>query len=341
MIMIFYPLLPLRILLNGMLAILFIGAVAEAQTTNWSAPASGYVQDSLSRSVRPITGILGSATLGSAVVSNTDWVSLAPNQKSGLVQQNGALVYIPDLAFAANAQTLDRVPPARQSFWSSDSTSAVIITQSDRLIWLNFGSTDTGLPGGSSEWHLQGLAPLTSRGAAARWLVLAADPAANKVLLTAGNGSGSQLWMASRTAPPAPLAYTGHAVAAVFAANSPVAFLADTAAHQIVRLETLDTAPSFSSVFRSELYVDDPAALALSVDDTQLFIADKKTTFIRAFDSRTGVLTNEILADFEPFSLTRLAPSRFLLNIAGTAARPLLFLETSVPARVLFVPRVN
>ncbi len=332
----------IRIGCVGFISAALLANVAKAQTTTWTAPASGYVQDSFSRSVRPVVGFVGSAILGAAVLEDVDWVSLAPNQKSAMVQRGGSLVWIPDLVVPSQMQVIGKVPLARQAFWAADSGRAVILTNDGQLIWLtNFSASAVVAPVEEVDWHLQGLAPDSARGAVGRWLILAVDPSADRVLLTPTNTTGTDLWMASRTVPPSPLPFAGHPTAAVFATNTATAFVADNANHQIVRIQGLDVTPVQDTLLSSEVYVDEPSGLALSVDGGQLIVADRKSATIRVFDLLIGTLISELIADAIPHSLTPLTPSRFMLNSGGISAQPLLFLDTTAPARVSFIPRGN
>jgi len=86
-------------------------AQTGAQSGNWTAPSGGYFYDSTNRSIRSLTGIIGSAVQGPSVATGIDWASVAPNQTSALAQQNGSQIWIPDLSAAGTFQVLDRFQP--------------------------------------------------------------------------------------------------------------------------------------------------------------------------------------------------------------------------------------
>jgi hypothetical protein len=182
-----------RIALAGLGLILHPGTV-NSQTGTWTVPASGYVLDSVSQSIRPVQGFVGAAVLGSSVFGEIDWASLAPNQKSALAERNGFLIWIPDLAAPERWQTLDRLPEVQQAFWAADASRAALLTKGDQLIWLtNFNSAPVPL----STWNLvrSGRPGLPREQVA--WTILAADSAADKVLLAARTGQTWNLWLAS------------------------------------------------------------------------------------------------------------------------------------------------
>ena len=314
---------------------------AMAQTPAWNVPASGYVYDPLNRDIRPIAGFLGSAVLGSSVVGGIDWASVAPNQNSALLQQGAAMVWISSLAAPDQTQSLDGMPVTQQILWASDSSRAVMLADRSRLVWLNGLNSPTAA---APTWHVDTLSALYGRGEGTTWSLLAADAASDKVLLTSRSGSQRQLWMASAGKSPVLIPFSGQPAAAVFAAGGSTFFIADTAASQIVQFSGLGSAPldstmSSAPLLTSALYVNDPAGLALSTDGSRLFIADHATSIIRVFDSTSGTLISELTSDAAPQALTAFAPGIFLLNSGNLPPGPFLFLNTSSPSSVLFVPR--
>src|SRR5258708_35637070 len=68
-----------------------------AQQIQLQGPTSGLIYDSASRSIRPILGLAGGAHLGSAIVSDLDYASIAPNGRSALVVESGQVALIRDV----------------------------------------------------------------------------------------------------------------------------------------------------------------------------------------------------------------------------------------------------
>jgi hypothetical protein len=331
------------------LGLVLYSGTATAQTGTWTPPFSGYVHDAINRSIRPVTGFIGAAVLGPSVADGIDWVSMAPNQKSALAERNGSRIWMPDLSLAGTWQNLDRTPLARQAIWATDSSRAVILAEGAQVFWLDIINS---VPVPESSWTLERYSRIGSprpqplRIGLGRdetvWSLLAADSSADKVLLASRTGENWQIWLASTTLPPLRIPFSGHPVAAAFAAGAGGVFVADAASHSIVRIQNLEMAPVLTSVFSSEVYVNDPAALVLSSDGNRLFVADRTDKMIRVIDL-SGNLKAELPSDVAPVSLTNVSPDRFLVNAgqdAGhDAGQPLYVLDTGVIAKVSFVPR--
>ncbi len=340
--------------------VLFTGN-AVAQTVTSVAPSGGYVYDANNRSIRSVTGLIGAAVVGPSVADGIDWLSVAPNQKSALAGRSGSTVWIPDLSVAGTSQVLDRVPLAQQAFWAADASQAVVVTTGEQLIWLTgFNSVPVPLSswnlelynrGGSANSTTEAPVRVGSRRPQTVWSLLAADSAANQVLLLSQTMGYWQIWLASATAPPLNIPYSGHPVAAAFAPGAAGLFIADAANHQIVQIQNPDTSPVFTTIVSSELLVNDPAAIALSADGTRLFVADRTDSVIRVFDvsgsGSSGAASVSPMAELPatalPVSLTSFAPDRFLMNAGndgpGSADQPFYFLDTGVPGGISFVPR--
>jgi hypothetical protein len=316
--------------------------IADAQSATWTAPSSGYIYDSINRSIRPVTGFIGSAVLGPSVADGVKSASIAPNQKSALAEQDGSQVWIPDLSQAATSQALDRFPLALQVFWAADTTQAVVLAAGSRVVWLtNLSATPVPL----SSWNLESYSPTVARPRLPErepvWRILAADSSANQVLLSLNSESGSQIWLASSTVPPLRITFSGQPVAAAFAQGTGGIYLADAVGHRIVQIQNLQTTPVFTTVLTSEEYLSNPTALALSSDGQRLFVANQSDSTIRGFNLSTGSAVVPIAVlpvGTAPVSLTVFAPDRFLIN-AGVTSQAIYFLDTGVPAGVSFVPR--
>jgi hypothetical protein len=305
---------------------------ARAQTPNWVAPANGYLYDRLTESIRPVVGFGGSAYLGSPVVSGVAWASLAPNQQTALAVVNAALVSIANLGAPGQFQTIDQSDLPKQALWSSDSTRAVVLTETGQLKWLtNLSST----PSQEAGWDLD---PARRAGPGLpRWSLLAADSAADGVLVTSRFGDTWKLWWASEAASPVWIPTVGHPVSAVFTSGN-AAFVADAAGHRIMQIRNLDGVPAATQLLFSDRYISDPVGLALSAAGNLLYVADGSDQTVRSFDTGTGALVGALPFSSSATSLTSVSAGRYALNASGTAG-PLYFLDTGSAPRVFFIPR--
>src|ERR1019366_2186729 len=71
-----------------------------AQAPSWNLPVSGYVYDSIARTVRPVVGVPGWSSAGPAALTGVAWASVAPGGRSALVVQQDQLWWAPDLSSA-------------------------------------------------------------------------------------------------------------------------------------------------------------------------------------------------------------------------------------------------
>jgi DNA-binding beta-propeller fold protein YncE len=346
---------PCALLCLMLTCVMLTPGTATAQTAAWTAPSSGYVYDSIGRNILPVTGFIGSAAVGPSVASGIDRVSVAPNQKSALAVQNGSQIWIPDLSVPGTSQPLDRIPGIQQVFWAIDSSQAAVLAPGQELLWLNNFSSG---PVPVSTWNLQSYGPSSARDAAsaqivrigrsseeAVWSLLAADSAANRVLLTVRTAGVWQIWLASSTVPPINIPFSGQPVAAAFNPSNGSIFVADAAGHQVVQIQNLNTNPIFTTLVSSSVYVNDPTAMVLSSDGNRLFLADHTDNVIRIFDvsgsagGASGVPLApmaELATAIAPVSLTAFAADRFVMNTGSI--QPVFFLDTGVSPKLSFVP---
>ncbi|HJZ99424.1 MAG TPA: hypothetical protein VKE70_23095, partial [Candidatus Solibacter sp.] len=200
----------------GLIAPLLIAFPAAAQSPVWQSPAKGYLYDQVTRSIRTMVGIPGSAYAGPAVQSNVEWASLTPNGRSSLVLRDGHLAWFPDLNGDAVSMDFADVPAA--CVWSADSTRAVSLSQkAGTLTWLSgFGT----VPNVETRWDFSSID-------AAEWKLLAADSKAETVLLAARGSSGWTIWSTTSTTSPVNLGAVQRPAAAAFDASSSAAYIAD------------------------------------------------------------------------------------------------------------------
>jgi WD40 repeat protein len=112
----------------------FLGALhsaAFAQAGSWSAPVLDYVYDSTARSLRPLTGIPGSASLESAlaVSSKLEQAAVSPTRKYALASnmESGSLLLLRLSSSGLSQQNLDgSLAPADVIAFSSSGDYAAI-----------------------------------------------------------------------------------------------------------------------------------------------------------------------------------------------------------------------
>jgi hypothetical protein len=313
---------PLRL---AALILITSSLAGHAQTALWSPPSSGFVHDTLMGTIRPILGFVGAAYLGAPVLDQVTRSSFAPNQQTSIFERDGVMWWARDLRSPDRLEALDRLSSVREARWAANSASAVLMT-AEELVWLVQSDTAPLL---DARWNLDG---------EGRWMILAADGGAQRVLLTRDEGEQRTLWLASRQNAPVKLEFLGRPTAAVFLAASDTALVADAASRQIVRLAALNTTPETAALFALSPEAGDPVAMTLSPDGSRAFVADRTAKLIRVLNATTGEAFGELPLEFAPREFTPAAPGRFLLNVRERAAQPLFFLDTANQGQVSFVP---
>jgi hypothetical protein len=304
-----------------------------AQALRWNAPSTVFVHDSVGKTIRPLLGIVGSSYPGPVLLDGVDWASFALNHQSALLSRGGVLAWIPDLSapdLAANFSTysLLGVPQPQQVMWAADSTrAAVLVAGVPQLVWL---VAFDGSPRVEASWDLDG--------SQTNWSLLAADSSARRALLAAQQGDVWRLWLASPTQAPVLIDGFTKPAAAVFAQGGTIAFVADAASHQVVRISGLNSKPVVAPIVVSDTYVADPVGIALSKDGSRLFLADGAGKMIRVFLTVTGALSSELPLQMAPQSLTATSSNSFLLGGRDRKDQPFYFLDTRADGRVSFVP---
>ena len=130
---------------------LFIGLL-PAQQTPLSGPVEGFTFDVPTRSVRPVIGSLGSASLGQPIVTGLAYASVAPHQNYALAFQGDRCVLI--MGLGSSDQTLRVEVP--QSFaapegisWSGDGSIAVLYSRTGNWVQILKGLPSKANPGSS------------------------------------------------------------------------------------------------------------------------------------------------------------------------------------------------
>jgi WD40 repeat protein len=123
---------------------------AFAQTGSWSAPVLDYVYDSSAKSLRPLTGIPGAASLESAlaVSSKLEQAAVSPTRKYALASnmEGGSLLLLRFSATGLSQQTLDGslAPADVIAFSSSGDYAAIYSSAAGKLqVWKGLNQQPT------------------------------------------------------------------------------------------------------------------------------------------------------------------------------------------------------
>ena len=106
------------------------------QSLGLTGPTQGVVFDSPSKSLRPVAGSFGSATLGPALLSGLDFASMSPTQTRGIGCQAELCFWIPVLGTLQRGATplLNQTATPEGAAWSADGAVAAIYSRSGQWI---------------------------------------------------------------------------------------------------------------------------------------------------------------------------------------------------------------
>lgn len=120
--------------LRRLILVLGTAAICLPQASvRFRGPESGLLYDPPTQSIRNITGLMGAAQLGDAVIEGVEWATVAPSGKVALYKKGDGL-----LAFSA--QTASAVIAVAQAeapddvLWAGDSQSAVLLWPNSKIL---------------------------------------------------------------------------------------------------------------------------------------------------------------------------------------------------------------
>ena len=309
-----------------LLALLAGGLYLAAQEARLSGPVSGFVFDSVSRSIRPIVGLPGASYLGDALVAELDWAAVAPGGDVALAVKDGKLYALRGLgAEAAWAEIEGGLAAPERAAWSADGSAAVISSAGDgRLQFLR--DLLAGPVAG----------PLVDLPGAVSALALEASGDCAVAGVKAGEEGG--LYLACPDAPARLLAAMSEPAAVVLSRGGRDLF-AVSRSGLILEIQDFGEAAAVMPFAEMPASGWDPVGLAVSADQRLLFVAHRSEKRVDTFDVESRALAGQIGVEWEPSLLEPLAvKSVFLLRSASGPGEPLLVLEAGREPAVYFVP---
>ncbi len=272
-------------------------------------PSTTLVFHSASRSLRPIIGMPGSSYLGPALYADLDFASVAPDQKTTIIESTNRLTVIrnqQDSAVIENAiAAIDRI------IWSDDSSTAILFSSVNRQVqWVVNSKAESAI-------SLPDNVRLLAAQADARAAIIAA---------------AGRVYRITPESAPIQIAVLGDPTAATF--NGETLYIADTAAHQIFEISNNAQLPFLGL----DNGIEDPAALRLSEDGATLYVALKSTRTLNAYRISDKTLLARISLDWEPSSFEALTRNTFLLNPGAKAGEPFSVLSTRDGLAESFIP---
>ena len=299
---------------------------AYGQPRQVSGPVAGYVFDGAA--LRPITGVMGGATLGDALS-----LGIAPRAAVVSPQLDSALVTAADgslhlfqlSGLSATEVAWSTAPASAQRVVYSPSGMAAAIYATGRVLVVSglpnapaaaAFTVDPGLSPTKSGSHPAYAAPeAMALSDDAAWLLMAGD---GRLRLLGASGSNSVLLEGARTVAAA-FASSGHAAAVLNGAGPWLDVYPDVAAAPAGRI----AAPGLT----------EPVGLAYSADG-MLVVAAARGGSVAVFDLANGPTT--LACACAPTGVARLGK---LFRLTDAGAGPVWLVDTGVsPPRLVFVP---
>jgi len=306
--------------------VLLIAPVA-LQAASIEGPRLGYVFDPASKSIRPILGIPGAATMGQPLESGLDLrkIALSPAQDYVLATEGEHN----QVAVLATNQTplapvlvagADRGPD--QLTISAGGKAAALYYKSNGHFELI-----SGLPGApkiSARLYL-------SAGQTATALAVSDD---GQTLL-AGVG-GTVYWVSPSGE--VPILKGLQKIVSISLDSSQTALVADAVGNQIHRLRNVTGAVESDIVAGPKEDVAAPVAVALSHDGKRAFVANSKSGIIAILDLQSKTEIGKLSCGCMPTGLERLAGDD-VFRLTEPSSGPMWVLEVdSLQSRIVFVP---
>ena len=302
---------------------------AGAQQARLQGPISGFVYSPGARSVRPLLGVPGAAYIGSPVLSDADFASVAPDGRWAVITRGGHSILVRGLADLAPAESTDSgaIDAVDRVVWNRDGSVALLYSSSSNLLQrvrLSDSGATAEAPLDLSPWG-----PVSA---------LALDAAGAQ---TAFGVAGSGLYLFAAGQSPALISSMQKPAAAAFDNGGRRLYAADLDQQQLWQFDSGSSAVVFASLAQDGAPPVAPAGLAVSANGQYLMLVDSGARAVRVYDTASAALANTIALDFTPTRFEPLSPApRFLLN-GDRGSEWLLVLETGQTPAVSFVPAIQ
>jgi hypothetical protein len=301
------------------------GGPANAQSTSFHGPISGFVYSPVSRTVRPLFGIPGATHLGSPVLDQVDSASIAPGGKWALIAKGGHSSFMRGLSDLAPTESSPDglIDAVDRTLWNRDGSYVLLYSSSqNRLQRVRFSDS------GAVADRALDLAPW------GQVTALAIDAAGRQIAFGVA-GSGLYLFEAGQS--PALLSSMARPAAAAFDGTGRHLYAVDLDQQRIVEFDSGSSALDFAPLAQTDVTAASPVGLTVSGDGRYLLLSDSAAQAVRVYETASRSLVNTIPLDFIPSRFEALSPSTFLLN-GNNKNEWLLVLDTGQIPGVSFVP---
>ena len=299
----------------------------SAQRAPFEGPIEGVTFDAPTRSFRTITGSLGSAFLGPAVLGDFDYGSVAPHKNYAVAFRDGRCFLVSALDSQQASATM--LPGCfnmpEDVVWSGDGFTAVLYSRTEGWIQVL-----TGVPDSVTPTNLINITPGASLSA------VAADIDGGHVV--AGiTGDMPGVYQITKDQLLAPILSLAKPAALAFSIDRGTLYAVDGFSSQVFELSMIDLSSQSWPVDG----LIDPIAIA-PVRDAEMrrvvYIAGGSDRALLAYDAISHDLIANVELEISPTTMVALGRHSFLLRPRLTDADTMWSISDDSPPTVYFVP---
>jgi hypothetical protein len=300
----------------------------EAQPAPLAGVIEGFTFDVPTRSVRPVVGTLGSATLGQPVFGELTFGSVSPHQNFALIFRGEHCAVLSGLGSSQTTMTqITGVSTAPDGVaWSGDGSTAVLYSRTGN--WIQIIS---GLPSSISAGTVLSVASLQGSLSAA-----AADLHGGRVAI-AVTGTGAGVYQIANGSDFVPLLAAVKPTALAFSEDGTTLYALDSGVNQLLAQNTADS--SFQSWPLTGF--TNPVAIRPARDASNralVYVAGHDDRLLAAYDSLTHQLVASAPLSFQPNVIEPLGIGSYLLESRVAADDILQAFRNTPQPLVYFVP---
>jgi hypothetical protein len=307
-------------------AILSIGSLLAQSPV--SGPVEGFLYDPPTKSIRAVTGSLGAATLGPALLESLDFASVAPGKDHAIACHANQCALVSGLGSEqVSTVEIPAFPDAPDgAAWSTNGSVAIVYSLKNN--WLQILR---GLPAEVNPGVLLSVAPLGGA------LTIAAADRDGKRIAIGVAGDRSGVYEVTEGQNVAPLMDSPAPSALAFSEDGGTLYALDRETRLITEF---DTAGRFAQSWPAN-GLDDPVAIRpgrFMQGGLVLYVAGGRDRMLAAYDLSSHAPVASFAVGIEPTRIEPLGIDTFLLGSRASDGDPLwTFANRSLPA-VYFVP---
>jgi hypothetical protein len=307
------------------ISFVILAGSAGAQPEGFRGSVAGFVYSPASRSVRPLLGVRGATSIGSPLVEQVGWASVAPGGRAALAVKDGHLAVLLGLSTLApyDAASDGLIDAADRVAWSRDGRFAALYSSASGLLQrIRFGAPS---PTADPPLDTSSLGRLTALAVNAIGGRIAFGTDAGRLYLIE-NGQSFAL-ISSTIAQPS---------AAAFDDSGQHLYALDATTQRIIEFNSGAGETEFTTLDGA-----DPAVgLALSANGRFVLVTGASKT-VRVYEASSRSLINTIPLDFTPSRMERLETDPVFLLNGDNDGEYLLVLDARETPSVYFIPAAS